>query len=67
MDSSPWRIKVLNGYYIISYGWTILLIIASDQQGIMKQSTQHLDTVDIDDFNVILGFLWLQDVNPIIN
>ena len=33
----------------------------------MKQSTQHLDTVDMNNFNVILGFLWLWDVNLIVN
>ena len=67
MNSSPWRIKALDGYYITSYGWTTLQVIASDQQGITKQSMQHLDTVDIDNFNVILGFLWLQDVNLIVD
>ena len=33
----------------------------------MKQSMQHLDTVNMDDFNVILGFPWLQDVNLIVD
>ena len=33
----------------------------------MKQSMQYLDTVDIDDFDVILGFPWLWDVNPIVD
>ena len=28
---------------------------------------QHLDTVDIDNFNIILGFPWLQDVNLIVD
>ena len=28
---------------------------------------QHLDIVDMDDFNVILGFLWLWDVNLIVD
>ena len=67
MNSSPWRIKALDGYYITSYGWTTLQVIASDQQGITKQSMQHLDTVDMDDFDVILGFLWLWDVNLIVD
>ena len=67
MNSSPQRIKALDEHYITSYSQTILQIIASDQQDIIKQSTQHLDTVDIDDFNIILGFLWLQDVNLIVD
>ena len=67
MNSSPWRIKALDEHYITSYSWTILQIITSDQQGITKQSMQHLDTVDMDDFDVILGFLWLWDVNLIVD
>ena len=67
MDSSPQRIKALDGHCVTSYGWTTLPVIASDQQGIMKQSMQHLDTVNMDDFDIILGFPWLQDVNLIVN
>lgn len=56
MNSSPQRIKVLDRHHVTSYSWTTVSVIATDHQGITKQSVQPLDTVDMDDFDVILGF-----------
>lgn len=57
----------MDGHRVTSYGRTTAPVIAADHQGITKQSVQPLDTVDMDDFDVILGFPWLRDVNPIVD
>ena len=67
MHSSPRRIKALDGHRVNSYGRTTLPVIAKDHQGITKQSAQPIDVADMDDFDVILGFPWLRDVNPIVD
>ena len=64
---TPRRVKALDGHCVTSYGQTTLPVVATDNQGITREVTQPLEAVDLDIFDVILGYPWLRDVNPMVD
>lgn len=67
MQRTPRRVKALDGHRVTSYGQTTLPVVATDNQGITREVTQPLEVVDLDVFDVILGYPWLREVNPMVD
>lgn len=64
MQSLPRKIKALDGHKVTSYGKTQMTIHATHNQGITRKAPREMHSVDIDGYDVILGYPWLRDVNP---
>jgi hypothetical protein len=40
---------------------------ATDHEGVSREGTGWFHTINMEDYNIVLGMLWLKEQNPIIN
>jgi Reverse transcriptase (RNA-dependent DNA polymerase). len=62
--SMPRRVKALDGHEISAYGHRILEVIAEDNNGMRRTQSHGFEAVDIEGYDAILGYPWLQEINP---
>jgi hypothetical protein len=62
--SKPRKVKALDGRRIRAYGQHKLSVHAEDADGLSRNHTHVFEAVDMDGYDMILGFPWLQATNP---
>jgi hypothetical protein len=62
--SRPRKVKALDGHRIRAYGQQKLSVHAEDMDGLSRNHTHVFEAVDMDGYDMILGFPWLQATNP---
>jgi hypothetical protein len=63
----PRRVNAIDGHAVMSYGNHMLKIRARDELRVIQTQKQVFEAVDLEGYDAILGWPWLQEVNPDIN
>jgi hypothetical protein len=63
----PTAMKTLNDKREVIHGHTVVESRFTDTMGALKQTSLKLYAVDMFDYDVVVGYPWLYNSNPIIN
>ena len=67
INSPVWQVQAINNTTVKSYSSQELNLIIMDADVEFQDHTEIMESVDISEYNTILGFPWLETANPIIN
>ena len=62
-----WQVQAINDTTVKSYDLWELNLTISDTDMEFQDHTKIIESVDMSEYNTILGFPWLETANPIIN
>src|SRR5436190_14536275 len=64
IDDLPREILALDGHYIKAYSHRTLEVQATDSNSVARSRAHAFEAVDLHGYDIILGYPWLQVVNP---
>ena len=67
IDSPVRQVRAINDTTVKSYGSRELNLIIADADAEFRDHTEIMESVDISEYDAILGFPWLETANPIID
>ena len=64
IDSPVCQVRAINNTTVKSYGSRQLDLTIDDADGNLRDHTETVESVDMMEYDIILGFLWLEQVDP---